>query len=152
VARVPLTPQVALGFDYGTRRIGIAAGDTLTDGARPLGVIDAHQGEPDWRQLERYLREWAPTILIVGVPYNMDGSAGPITPAALRFADALGMRSGIEVVMVDERLSSREAEDLLRQRRASGERSRRVRHRDVDAAAACVLLEQWLRGRTRQSE
>jgi len=62
------TPRVALGFDYGTRRIGIAAGDTLTNGARPLGVVAAHRGEPDWAQLDRFLREWAPSVPVVGVP------------------------------------------------------------------------------------
>ncbi|MCX7056963.1 MAG: Holliday junction resolvase RuvX [Proteobacteria bacterium] len=141
------SPVVALGFDFGLRRIGVAAGDTLTCGARPVGVVTCHGGTPDWTSLGRYIRDWEPRILVVGVPYNMDGTAGSLTPTALEFITELGQRFEREVVGVDERLSSREAEDILRRQRASGERTRRVRHGDVDAAAACVLLEQWLRER-----
>jgi putative Holliday junction resolvase len=142
-------PLLVIGFDYGVRRIGVAAGDTLTDGARPLGVVAAADGAPDWAGVNRYIREWGPRVLVVGVPYNMDGTPGQLTAAAQEFAAELGRRFPLEVVTVDERLSSREAQDILRRQRASGARPRRVRHGDVDAAAACVLVEQWLRGRTR---
>jgi len=145
----PKSPAVALGFDFGERRIGVACGDTLTGTAQPLGVVAAQAGRPDWRALERHVADWAPGILIVGVPYNMDGTPGRLTEAARGFATALGARFRLGVVTVDERLSSREAEDILRQQRASGARARRVRPGDVDATAACVLLEQWLRGRGR---
>jgi len=143
-------PSLVLGFDYGARRIGVAAGDTLTDGARPLGVVAASNGIPDWTALTRYVRDWGPQVLVVGVPYNMDGTPGQLTDAALEFAAELARRFPLEVVTVDERLSSREAEDILRGQRASGARTRRVRHGDVDSAAACVLVEQWLRGRDRR--
>jgi putative Holliday junction resolvase len=151
-SEAPAAPSVALGFDFGTRRIGVAAGDTLTRGARPVGTVGATDRGPDWVALGRYVREWAPHILVVGVPYNMDGSPGSLTASALRFATELGDRFGLSVVTVDERLSSREAEDILRSQRASGARTRRVRHEDVDSAAACVLLEQWLRDGTRPNE
>ncbi len=137
-------PIVALGFDFGLRRIGVAAGDTLTRGARPVGVVPCHGGTPDWNALGRYVRDWEPRILVVGVPYNMDDTPGALTPVARGFAAELGQRFGLEVITVDERLSSREAADILRRQRASGERTRRVRHGDVDSTAACVLLEQWL--------
>jgi putative holliday junction resolvase len=140
-------PLLALGFDYGERRIGVAAGDTLTRTARPLGTVSAVAGRPDWPALERYAREWQPRVLVVGVPYNMDGTPTRLTDAAREFAAEAGRRLVLEVVTVDERLSSREAEDILRRQRASGERRRRVRAADVDPVAACVLLEQWLRRR-----
>jgi putative Holliday junction resolvase len=142
-------PELAIGLDFGERRIGVAAGDTLTGGARPLGVVAAGASGPDWPALARYLRDWQPRILVVGVPYNMDGTPGRLTEAALGFAAELRQRFALEVHTVDERLSSREAEDILRRQRASGQRPRRVRPGDVDAVAACVLLEQWLRGRDR---
>ena len=144
-ARGDQGPVVAMGFDEGVRRIGVAAGDTLTRGARPVGFVPARGGEPDWAALTRLIGEWDPAVLVVGVPYNMDGTPGPMTPAALGFAAELERRFRRPAIGVDERLSSREAEDQLRRQRASGERTRRVRHGDVDAAAACVLLEQWLR-------
>jgi putative Holliday junction resolvase len=77
----------------------------------------------------------------------MDGTPTRLTDAAREFAAETGRRFALEVVTVDERLSSREAEDILRRQRASGERRRRVRAEDVDPVAACVLLEQWLRRR-----
>ncbi|HXQ31542.1 MAG TPA: Holliday junction resolvase RuvX [Steroidobacteraceae bacterium] len=142
-------PLLALGFDFGERRIGVAAGDTLTRGARPLGVVSARGGRPDWHGLDRYVREWQPRVLVVGVPYNMDGTPGRLTDAALGFAAELHDRYSLEVATVDERLSSREAEDILRRQRASGARTRRVQPGDVDSAAACVVLKQWLRGQGR---
>ena len=141
--------ELAFGFDYGERRIGLAAGDTLTGGARPLGVVAAIAGRPDWTALTRHVRDYEPKVLVVGVPYNMDGTPGRLTEAALGFAAELASRFGREVVTVDERLSSREAAELLRGKRASGEHPRRIRPGELDSAAACVLLEQWLRERTR---
>jgi putative Holliday junction resolvase len=140
-------PQLALGIDYGERRIGIAVGDTLTRSARPVGVVPAHAGKPDWTALARHVRALAPQMLVIGVPCNMDGSDTRLTAAARAFARAAGERFSLPVTTVDERLSSREAEDILRRQRASGERRRRVRAEHVDPVAACVLLEQWLRGR-----
>ena len=142
-------PLLVVGFDYGTRRIGVAAGDSLTGAARPVGVVAVSGGGPDWAALARCVRGVGPQVLVVGVPYNMDGTPAPLTGVALGFAAELARRFGLEVVTVDERLSSREAEDILRRQRAAGVRSRRVRHGDVDSAAACVLVEQWLRGRAR---
>jgi putative Holliday junction resolvase len=144
-APVRAAPFVVVGLDFGLKRIGVAAGDSLTRGARPLGVVAARDGAPDWPALGRYVREWGPSVLVVGVPYNMDGTTGTLTAAAREFAAELARRFALEVATVDERLTSREAEDLLRHRRASGARTRRVRHGDVDAAAACVMVEQWLR-------
>ncbi len=138
-------PRLALGLDFGVRRIGVAAGHTLTGSAQPLGIAAADHGQPDWRALERYVREWQPAMLVVGIPYNMDGTDGPLTERVREFCRELQVRFKLEVVAVDERLSSREAEDRLRASRASGDRKRRVRHEDVDPIAACVLLEQWLR-------
>jgi putative Holliday junction resolvase len=136
---------IALGFDFGLKRIGIAAGDTLTQGARPLLTVAARNGEPDWSAIDHCVREWGPVAVVVGVPYNMDGTESALTAAAKSFAAVVGARFAVPVAEVDERLSSREAEDQLRQRRASGERTRRVTHGDIDAVAAAVLLQQWLR-------
>jgi len=124
-----------LSFDFGLRRIGVAVGNTLTGTAEALATVAAQQGEPDW------------AAIVAGVPYNMGGEDAVIATAALRFADQLGARYGIEVHRVDERLSSREAEDDLRERRRSGAKTRRVRRGEVDREAARLLLLQWLRAR-----
>jgi putative Holliday junction resolvase len=137
--------RTVLSFDYGLRRIGVAVGNTLTGTADALATIDAFDGEPDWRAIGRCVAEWRPAAIVVGVPYNMTGPNAAITMAALKFADQLGEQYGIEVHRVDERLSSREAEDELRERRRSGSKTRRVRRGEVDREAARILLLQWLR-------
>jgi len=139
--------RTVLSFDFGLRRIGVAVGNTLTATAEALATIAADDGLPDWRAVDRLVADWRPAAIVAGVPYNMAGrDAARITTGALRFADELGGRYGIEVHRVDERLTSREAEDDLRERRRSGAKTKRVRRGDVDREAARLLLLQWLRG------
>jgi putative Holliday junction resolvase len=140
-------PPTVLGFDYGLRRVGVAVGNVVTSTAEALLTLRAEDGEPDWDAVDRCVADWRPGLAVVGVPYNMDGSPGELTRRALRFAQALGARHGLEVVTVDERLSSREAEESLRQRRREGTLGRRIRREDIDMEAARVLLRQWLDGR-----
>jgi putative Holliday junction resolvase len=137
--------RTVLSFDYGLRRIGVAVGNTLTRTAEALATVDAKDGVPDWKQVDRHVADWRPTAAVVGVPYNMAGVDAGIEPAALRFADELGARYDLEVHRVDERLTSREAEDGLRELRRSGAKPRRVRRGEVDREAARLLLLQWLR-------
>jgi len=134
-----------LAFDFGIRRIGVAVGNTLTGTAEALTTINALDGVPDWRAIDRCVADWRPAAIVAGVPYNMAGRDARLTKAALGFADELGQRYGIEVHRVDERLTSREAEDGLRESRRSGAKARRVRRGDVDREAARLLLLQWLR-------
>ena len=141
--------RTVLAFDYGLRRIGVAAGNTLTRTAQPVATVPASAGEPDWNAIARCVREWSPQVAVVGVPCNMDGSDGPLTARARAFAAELAARHALEVHTQDERLSSRAAEEELRRRRASGELGRRVRRDDVDREAACVLLRQWFTGPAR---
>jgi len=138
--------RTVLSFDYGLRRIGIAVGNTLTGTAEALETVPAAMGTPDWGAIDRVVAAWRPAAIVAGVPYNMAGrEAAGLTTAALRFADELVARYGIEVYRVDERLTSREAEDSLRERRRSGAKAKRVRRGDVDREAARILLLQWLR-------
>lgn len=137
--------RTVLSFDYGLRRIGVAVGNTLTGTADALATIAARDGEPDWAAIDRCVADWRPAAIIAGVPYNMSARSDRLAQAALRFADGLGQRYGIEVHRVDERLTSREAEDDLRERRRSGAKSKRVQRGDVDREAARLLLLQWLR-------
>jgi putative holliday junction resolvase len=133
-----------MGFDYGTRRVGIACGNTLTRSARPLKtLIRGHQ--PPWADIASLVTEFAPSQFVVGLPYNMDGTDTFLTDEVRRFADELGSRFGRPVALIDERLSSRAAEDELRSARAQGVKRKRVTHSDVDMTAAKVLVEQWLR-------
>jgi putative pre-16S rRNA nuclease len=97
------------------------------------------------------MRDWQPAILVVGLPYNVDGSEGAATGAARDFASELANRYAVPVQLIDERYSSREAETRLREARASGLRKRRVAKSDVDAAAACIILERWFTEKTEKT-
>ena len=134
-------PQTALGFDFGLKRIGVAVGQSITRSASPLGVVTPRNGEPDWEAIARYVQEWRPAALVVGLPYNMDLSEQEMTGHARRFAEGLARRFPLPVHTVDERLSSREAEAQLKERRQQGRR--RITREDIDGAAACVILESW---------
>lgn len=132
-----------LGFDFGLRRIGIAAGQRITASAGPVAVIPARDGEPDWQQLDSVIAEWQPAALVVGVPLLTDGSEQPLSRHARRFAAMLGSRYDMPVHETDERLSSRAARELIAGGRAAGTH-RRTRKGDVDRMAATLILEHWL--------
>jgi putative Holliday junction resolvase len=134
---------VVLALDFGLKRIGIASGDTLTRLARPRTTIPNGPNGPDWPLLDRVLADTRPARIAVGEPYNADGSVSALTEAARRFAAELAQRSQLPVDLVDERWSSLDAEERLRDARASGERRRRVTKEDVDAVAAAIILERW---------
>ena len=135
--------RIVLAFDYGLRRIGIACGDTVSRTAAPLAALPVKLGVPRWEAIAALLREWQPSLLVVGLPYNVDGSASAMTQRARGFAAELARRHQLETVLVDERYSSREAGARLKSARESGLRRRRIAKTDVDAAAACVILERW---------
>jgi putative Holliday junction resolvase len=139
-------PRIALAFDYGRRRIGLAAGDTLTASAAPRPAVAAQAGVPDWSAIAAEIRALAPHVLVVGVPYNDDGSDGSLAPAARQFAQSLQARFALPVEHVDEYGSSLEAGRTLKEQRASGQRRRRVQRADIDSAAAAVILTRWLAG------
>lgn len=140
--------MTALGLDYGQRRIGVAVGSAGSGGGTPLGVVANRGNEPDWQSLDRLVREWRPEVLVVGKPFNLDGSDHGLTPLIDRFCAQLSDRYALPVVRVDERLSSLEAAERLREARAGGRRGRRVRKGDIDAMSAVVLLESWFSGDT----
>jgi putative holliday junction resolvase len=137
--------EAILAFDFGLRRIGIAAGDTLTGTAAPRPAALYTRAGPDWQAIGREVDALKPRRLIVGAPYNVDGTPGALAPAARRFATELEQRFKLPVSMVDERWSSLEAGSALKARRAGGRR-RRIQREDVDSAAAAVILERWLAG------
>ena len=130
--------RIALGFDFGQARIGVAVGEAITGAARPLRTLLTRQQRPDWDAIARLIAEWRPDRLVVGVPRHADDSASAMTAAALRFSRQLHGRFRLPVATVDERLSSWEAE----QRHFAGAHRRRPAD-PLDAEAAAVILESW---------
>ena len=130
LAASPSRPQSFLSFDYGTRRVGVATGNTLMGLAQPLKTLSV-EGDARFAAIADLIREWQPAALVVGVPFHPDGAAHDNTRRAQRFARQLHGRFRLPVHEVDERYTTTEA-------LAAGAA-------DADAAAAALILEQFLR-------
>ena len=131
---MPDTETTVLGFDYGKRWTGVAVGQTLTRQATPLRALKSD----DWDSLGRLIAEWKPSRLVVGMPLNMRGENQAMSAAAKRFGNRLHGRFGIAVEFVDERLTTREAWQLLEQ---EGERRSKP---EIDSLSAMLITESWL--------
>ncbi|WP_374981980.1 Holliday junction resolvase RuvX [Pseudomonas solani] len=132
--------RLLLGFDYGTKQIGVAVGQAVTGQARELCVLKAQNGVPDWQKVEALLKEWQPDAIVVGLPLNMDGTPSDMSERAEKFARRLNGRFNLPVFTHDERLTTFEAKG---QRLAQGQRGG-YRDNPIDALAAALLLEGWL--------
>lgn len=126
-----------LAFDFGERRIGVAVGELQLGIAHPLETIDAVANEARFARIDELLQEWRPVLLVVGLPLALDGTEHRLTALARKFSQRLHGRFDIEIRMVDERLTSVEAQ---REARASG-LSARESKRHVDPLAAKLILE-----------
>lgn len=142
-AATPRPAQLVLAFDFGRRRIGVACGDTLSRSASPLAAVANTAAGPSWSAVDALMRDWRPDLIVVGLPYHADGSESGMSAQAREFSDELARRYVLPVRLVDERYSSLEAGSRLKAEREAGVRKRRVTKTDVDAAAACVILERW---------
>lgn len=128
-----------LAFDFGTKRTGVAVGDFETRLAHPLTTIAAADNRARFAAIERLIAEWQPALLVVGMPSHADGTEHPVGKLARRFAQRLQGRFGVRAELVDERLTSHEAGELLR---ASGVRGARLKA-SLDAVAAQRILESY---------
>jgi putative holliday junction resolvase len=132
--------KTLLAFDYGTKNIGVATGQTITSSATSLAPLKAKDGVPDWTQIEKIIAEWKPDLVLVGLPLNMDDSESELSARARKFANRLNGRFGVKIEMVDERLTSFEAKGEAMRR---GD-SRDYKNNPVDSIAARLILESWL--------
>lgn len=124
--------ETLLAFDYGTKKIGIAIGNTLVRQATPMEIIHSEVRDVRFGRIAALLREWQPQRLIVGLALAADGGEQEATARCRRFANQLHGRFGLPVVLVDERGSSMQAQALL------------GTHAPDDAAAAAVILQRYL--------
>jgi putative holliday junction resolvase len=129
-----------MAFDYGLRQIGVATGNCMLGTTAALSIVKAKDGIPEWQQLEKLVQEWRPDLLVVGNPLNMDGSDSELGARAAKFARRLRGRLGLEVALVDERLSSFEAKHDARERGHRGD----FKRQPVDSLAAELILQTWL--------
>jgi len=137
----PVQQLSAMAFDFGTQRIGVAYGQSITGTATALPVIEARDGVPDWSSLESLMHTWQPDVLVVGLPWNMDDSESELLVRARKFAMRLHGRLHKPCYGIDERLTSFEARGQLMRGEADGA---------VDSVAACIMLESWFAGLPRR--
>ena len=128
-----------LAFDFGTQRIGVAVGETLLGQARPLTAIAATANDERFAAITRLIAAWQPTLLVVGLPLRMDGAEHDMSARCRRFAHQLEGRFRLPVELVDERLSSADAESRLAERGMAW----RTRKDHLDAEAAAILLQNF---------
>lgn len=106
----------ALAFDFGTKSIGCAIGQSITGTAQALPAFKAQDGIPNWEAIEKCLKEWKPDVVIVGLPLNMDGTEQNLTLLARKFANRLQGRFGVNVHLQDERLTTTQARSEIFER------------------------------------
>jgi putative Holliday junction resolvase len=134
--------NIVMGFDFGTKRIGVAVGQFITRSATPVTILNSKRGIPDWKNIETLKNEWKANAFVVGMPYNMDGTEQEITKGAKQFGHQLKKMFKLPVYFVDERLTTKEAQWSLKENK---EKKRLHNNKKVDSLAAKIILESFLR-------
>lgn len=140
--QIKLSNFTALGFDFGLKHLGVAVGQTWTQSANPLVILKSENGIP-WEKIKQLIIIWKIEALVVGIPYNMDGSEQPITHIVRKFVHELELKSGLPVYTVDERLTTNEAKRLYFEQKFK----KNLKLPRFDSFAAKLILEQWLQTR-----
>ncbi|ATZ65366.1 MULTISPECIES: Holliday junction resolvase RuvX [Acinetobacter] len=135
------SPQLIIAFDFGTQKMGMAVGSSLIESATPLALFPMKDGIPNWDELLKIVKQHQPNLFLVGLPLNMDDSESELSTRARKFARRLRHQTNIETVMVDERLTTREARDELEHYQAQG----RAKKLAADSIAAALFIESWYR-------
>ncbi len=132
---------VAIAFDFGMRRIGVAVGQTVTCSATPEAVLTVQEGVPRCETVANLIKKWSANALVVGLPYNMDGTEQAMTIAAKQFSTWLQSHFQLPVYLVDERLTTKAARSQLAEHG-------KLANAAVDSYAAKLILEDWLKSYT----
>ena len=131
--------RTVLGFDFGKKYIGVAVGQEITGSATPLGSVKAKEGIPNWDHVNQYIKEWQPHLIVVGLPFNMDGSEQQLTIDARKFGNRVHGRFGIAIEFVDERLTTADAKEQLFARGGY----RNLKKDNIDAESARLIIESF---------
>lgn len=122
-----------VAFDYGTKKIGVAVGQTETYTSSPLQIIYNEHEKTNWNEINILIDEWNPDLILVGKPINMDGTESDIMQRVDNFFKKLKKTSNVDCEYIDERLTTFEAKEILGESRVA----------DVDAHAAKILIDNW---------
>lgn len=135
----PEASGAVLAFDFGTKRIGVAIGDTVLKLAHPLKTIHSEKNDQRFAMIHTLIEEWRPVLLVVGLPRHHDGSAHDMTHLSQRFARRLAGRFNLDVLLVDERYTSKTASAALHQAGVSGKKQKQF----LDQIAAQQILQSY---------
>ncbi|MCU4494191.1 Holliday junction resolvase RuvX [Acinetobacter guillouiae] len=135
------SPQLIIAFDFGTQKTGMAVGSSIIESATPLALFPMKDGIPNWDELLKIIKQHQPNLFLVGLPLNMDDSESELSTRARKFARRLRHQTNIETLMVDERLTTREARDELDHYHAQG----RAKKLAADSIAAALFIKSWYR-------
>lgn len=133
-------PNTLLSFDFGTKRIGVAVGQTITKTARPLTTLQVNNQNIPWDKITDLISQWQPHALIVGLPLNMDGTPQTITDKVETFIKTLKTKTDLPVHACDERLSTVAAREKVFEQHGY----RGLKKTELDSVAAAIILEHWL--------
>jgi putative Holliday junction resolvase len=136
-----------LALDVGARRVGIAISDLSGALARPLQALMRRSREEDFAAIAAVVAEHDIELIVVGQPFSLDGTVGPQAQRITRYAEALAKHLSVQIVMWDERFTTMEAEEILRQRRSEKKRRQARTSGELDAIAAAVILQSYLDSR-----
>jgi len=142
------TARTVLALDFGLQRIGVAVGEAEIGSAHPLQGVVAHTQPGRLTAIERLVKEWRPSLLVVGRPLDEDGAPHEMTRRAERFARQLNDHFRLPVELVDERYSSAEVESRMRAAYGKRKTADLARGKTLDSHAAQIILEQYFGGLT----
>lgn len=127
-----------VGFDFGTKYIGVAIGQTVTQTATPLITLRARQGIPQWHEIQKIITEWEPNAFVVGLALQPDGTDSDTSKKARSFGESLKKRFALPVHFIEERLTSVAANQILKEDHQYSKQT------DSDSLAAAIILESFL--------
>ena len=141
-----LKPEsVLIGFDYGTKKMGVAIAQCITKTATPLNVLKIKNETPHWEQLDQIVSDYRPVLAIIGYPGKINKQTSLLADKIEKFGSAIEKHYKMPTILFDETYSTTIARKELRDLRRDGNLSRRIKRGQVDSMAAKIILEQWLK-------
>lgn len=139
VILAPTEVKLVMAFDFGSQKMGMAVGNPFIESINPLALFPMRDGIPHWENLHKIIQQWQPDLFLVGLPLNMDDSESELSLRARKFARRLRHQTQIYTLMIDERLSTRQARERLKHLQNQGQ-GKRIK---TDSMAACILIQHW---------
>ena len=133
-----------IAFDFGMTKMGVAIGQNITNTASPLDHMVMRNGSPDWDLVERLIKEYRPTTIILGKPKVIDESSEALMKKIKAFKRNLERDFSQNVEWIPEHLTSKDAKEKLKVRRQEGILSRKIMKGQVDSMAATIFLQDWM--------